>query len=95
MPKAATAARTAIPAATSHAAWNASRAASAPCGLPTTATKIAIPSTAPICRLMLTTALPVAERCCGRSAVAADRIVGRARPTPAPPTSMAGRITLT
>src|SRR5690242_8153492 len=39
---------------------------------------------------MLTTALPVAKRCGGRPDAAADRMVGRARPTPAPPTSQPG-----
>jgi hypothetical protein len=36
---------------------------------------------------MLTTALPVAAWAVGKSAVAEDRIAGRAKPTPMPPIS--------
>jgi hypothetical protein len=93
MPSATTADTSPIPASTSQAAAKESSTASGPSGVPSTATNTAIPRTAPIWRLMLTTALPVAERSAGRSAVAADRMVGSASPTPLPPTSIAGRTT--
>jgi hypothetical protein len=40
---------------------------------------------------MVTTALPVAVRAGGRSAVADDKMVGKASPTPAPMKSHPGR----
>ncbi len=41
---------------------------------------------------MLTNALPVANRCGGRSAVAVDKIVGSVSPTPIPNTIVPGSI---
>ncbi len=48
------------------------------------------PSARPICRAIVTTADPVAERGGGRSAVAAEMMVGNAKPTPTPPMSQPG-----
>src|SRR4051794_1497109 len=53
------------------------------------------PNTSPICRLIVTTPEPVDARAGGRSAVAAETIVGSAKPTPMPPTIQPGRISVT
>jgi len=63
-----------------------------PTGVPSRATRTLTPKTVPTCRLMLTMALPVAARAGGRSVVAADKMVGSARPTPAPPMIEQGSI---
>jgi len=44
---------------------------------------------------MFTTALPVAARSGGNSLVPAERIVGRASPTPMPPRIQPGKISVT
>src|SRR4051812_10177952 len=60
-----------------------------------TATKTETPSTNPTCRDIVTTAEPVDVRAGGRSAVAADTIVGNANPTPIPPISQPGSMSVT
>ena len=74
-----------------HADWKAACTAPRPEGAPSTATRRLTPRTKPICLAIVTTAEPVAARAGGRSAVAAEMIVGRAKPTPTPPTSHPGR----
>src|SRR4051794_27513770 len=91
MPSAETAATSAIAAIAHQACSNASCTARNPRGVPRIATKAATPSTSPIWRAMVTMADPVAVRCGGRSAVAAEMMVGKANPTPTPPTSQPGR----
>ena len=90
MPIAVTAARALAAAQAIQACWKAAWAAVRVSGVPIRATTTLTPKTLPIWRAMDTTALPVAARSAGRSAVAADRMVGRASPTPVPPSRWEG-----
>src|SRR3954447_6934795 len=92
---AATAPTTATAAMTHQASWKAACTSANPRGAPSTATSSETPRTKPICRDIVTTADPVADLAGGRSAVAADMIVGRAKPTPMPPMSQPGSIAVT
>ena len=83
---AAPASRAAVTSST-HASWN----APTPVPAPSTATRIATPSTAPSWRLIENTALPVAKRAGGSEPAAALDSDGITRPTPVPPRICAGR----
>ena len=58
---------------------------------PSSATSTATPSAEPICRPMVTTAMPVENRAGGSEAAPAPVRVGSSSPTPMPLTSMPGR----
>src|SRR4051794_13782159 len=80
---------------THQASLNAARTCAGPSGSPSTATSTLTPRTKPICRAIVTTAEPVAVRSGGKPAVAADMMVGSAKPTPIPPRSHPGRTSAT
>ena len=91
MPSAVTAARTATPAATPQASPNAVRAATRPTGRPSTATNTRDAEHGADLPAHVDHGAAGGGPRAGRSAVAAERIVGSASPTPAPPTSFAGQ----
>ena len=62
--------------------------------VPTMATKTATPTTPPIWRDMLKSALPVAARSGGSGATAAPASTGNVRLTPSPMRTIAGSITV-
>src|SRR6185312_13506204 len=70
--------------------WNAARA-SAAVGVPRTATKIATPRAAPICRDIESTALPVAYRPGSSDATPSVKMLGIVGPAPMPVMIIPGR----
>ena len=76
-----------------QAVWKVATASSGR-GVPMTATRTAMPRTAPIWREVAEMALPVAKREGGSSATAALPYAAKLRPTPAPVRSVAGRNSL-
>ena len=64
------------------------------CALPSTATRIETPSAKPICRVIVNTAEPVANRAGGRDAAAALASEGSVSPTPVPVMIWPGSISL-
>ena len=76
-----------------HAVWKVEIASSGR-GVPITATRTAMPSTAPIWREVAEMALPVAKREGGSSATAALPQAAKLRPTPVPVRIVAGRNSL-
>jgi len=74
--------------------WKTARAAPDDAGVPRIVTRIATPSADATCRLVLTMAEPVPKRSPGSAVALVLMRVGRARPTPIPVSSMAGKRSL-
>jgi hypothetical protein len=73
-----------------QACWKTVFAASADAGVPRIVTRIATPSAAAICRLVLTIPDPVPKRSAGRAVALVLISVGSASPTPMPVSNMLG-----